>query len=274
MRMAPADHGLDMRTLLQRGRIELPHLREHRIEQPQPPVAREHRDAFRQVVERLALHADQRLEAALQVERLGDVVVEIDHAAFRIGRGDDAQRAAVGQVPFVGLGLGRPVGLVQLGLPLAEVLLLRQAAGVAQPVEHGGVARALVEEADVEVPERAERGVVEGEPMVGAEDGDAGGEIVERAAVGVDHALELGAHDVRFGRVDADAGAAAPGREREHVENDAAAGDDRRQPAGEGLLGFVGAEQVGCARRGRTARCRARRPRAGPWRRRRAHRRR
>ena len=84
-----------------RRRIELPHLREHRIEQPQPAVAREHRDAFRQVVEGLALHADQRLEAALEIERLGDVVVEIDHAAFRIGRGDDAQRAAVGQVPFV-----------------------------------------------------------------------------------------------------------------------------------------------------------------------------
>ena len=127
-RMAPADHRLDMRALLQRRRIELPHLREHRIEQPQPAVAREHRDAFGQVVERLALHADQRLVAALELERLGDVVVEIDHAAFRIGRGDDAQRAAVGQVPFVLTGFGGPIGLVQLGLPFAEVLLLRQPA--------------------------------------------------------------------------------------------------------------------------------------------------
>ena len=123
------------------------------------------------------------------------------------------ERAAVGQVPFVRLGLGRAIGLVQLGLPFAEVLLLRQPARVAQPVEDRGIARALVEEAGVEVPEHAEGGVVEGEPPVGAEDGDAGGEIVERAAVGVDHAPELGAHDVGLGGVDADAGAAAAGRE-------------------------------------------------------------
>ena len=244
-RVAPADHRLDMRALLQRGRIELPHLREHRIEQPQPPVAREHRDAFRQIVEGLALHADQRLEAPLQVERLGDVVVEVDHAAFRIGRGDDAQGAAAGQVPFVRLGLGRAIGLVQLGLPLAEVLLLRQPARVAQAVEDRGIARALIEEAGLELPEHMEGGVVEGEAAVDAEDGDAGGEIVERAAVGVDHARELGAHDVGLGRVDADAGAAAAGRNRQHVEHDAAAADDRRQPAAESLLGFVGAEQIG-----------------------------
>ena len=67
--------------------------------------------------------------------------------------------------------------------------------------------------------------------------------------MGVDHALELGAHGVRFGGVDADAGAAAAGRQRQHVEEDAAAaGDDRGQPAGEALLGFVGAEQVGARR--------------------------
>ena len=98
--------------------------------------------------------------------------------------------------------------------------------------------------------------------------------MVEGAAVGVDHALELGAHDVGLGGVDADAGAAAAGRQREHVEGDAAAGDDRRQAAGEGLLGFMCAGQVGAggaveqldAARDRFAAC--------PWRRRRAHRRR
>ena len=132
------------------------------IEQPQPPVAGEHRDRLGEVVERLALHPDQRVVAPFEIEPLGDVVEQIDHAAFGIGRGDDAQRAAVRQVPGVLLGLDRAIGLVQRRLPLAEVLLLGQLARGAQLVEHGGIGRALVEEAGVEVPERAIGGVVEG----------------------------------------------------------------------------------------------------------------
>ena len=49
--------------------------------------------------------------------------------------------------------------------------------------------------------------------------------------MGIDHAGELGAHGLRFGRVDADAGAAGLGAEVEHVEGAPRAGDDRRQPA-------------------------------------------
>ena len=95
------DHRLDMRTLVERDRLESPHARERRIEQAQPAVAAEHRDRLAQIVERLALHADQRVEAALELEPFGDVVEQIGDAALRIRRGDDAQRAAVGQVPFV-----------------------------------------------------------------------------------------------------------------------------------------------------------------------------
>ena len=71
--------------------VEPPHAGERRIVQPQPAVAAEHGDRLGEVVERLALHADQRVEAALEIEPFGDVVEQIDHAAFRIGRGDDAQ---------------------------------------------------------------------------------------------------------------------------------------------------------------------------------------
>ncbi len=47
-----------------------------------------------------------------------------------------------------------------------------------------------------------------------------------------------------FGRVDADAGAAAPGREREHVEDAASAGHDRGQAAGIGFCRLVRAEEL------------------------------
>ena len=184
------------------------------------------------MIERLALHLDQRVVAAVQVEALGDVVVEIGDAAFRIGRGDDAQRAAVRQVPHVLLRLDRAIGLVQLLLPLPEVLLLGQLAAGAQGVEHGRIGRRLVEQAGVEFEQRAEGGVVEDQLAVDVEDGDAGGELVEHAAVRLDHAREVGAHGLHFGGVDGHAGGAGAARRVDHVEDAALAGDDGRQAAG------------------------------------------
>ena len=78
---------------------EPPHAGERRIVQPQPAVAAEHRDRLGQIVERLALHPDQRVEAALEIEPLGDVVEQIGHAAFGVGRGDDAHGAPLRQMP-------------------------------------------------------------------------------------------------------------------------------------------------------------------------------
>ena len=118
-------------------------------------------------------------------------------------------------MPGLLLGFDRAIGLVQRRLPLAEILLLRQPARGAQLIEHRRIGRALVEECGVELPQRAVGGVVEDQPLVGAEDRDAGRELVERAPVRVDHAGLSSARMVSgFGRVDADAGAAAAGRER------------------------------------------------------------
>ena len=64
--------------------VELPHARERRIVQAQAAVAAEHRDRLGEVVERLALHLDQRVVAAFEVEPLGDVVEQIGDAALRI----------------------------------------------------------------------------------------------------------------------------------------------------------------------------------------------
>ncbi len=91
----PGDDGFDMRAFGQRLGRKFPHLGESRIVQPQTAVARKHRDRFREIVERLALHADQRVIAAFEIEPFGDVVEQVGHAAFGIRRRDDAQRPSV-----------------------------------------------------------------------------------------------------------------------------------------------------------------------------------
>jgi len=106
--------------------------------QPHPPVAAEHRDRLGQVVERLALHADERIEPARELEPFGDVVDQIGDAAFRVGVVTTRSVRPVRQVPFVLDRLDRLIGFVQLALPFAEIALLRQLAGRAQAVEHGG----------------------------------------------------------------------------------------------------------------------------------------
>jgi hypothetical protein len=121
--------------------------------QPQPAVAAEHRDRFGEIVERFALHADQRVVAPGHVEPFGHVLEQIGHAALRMGRGDNAQSAAVRQMPDVLLRLGGAVGVVQRGLPLPEILLLGKPARGAQLVEHRGIGWVLVEETAVQLPQ-------------------------------------------------------------------------------------------------------------------------
>ena len=103
----------------------------------QPPVAAEHGHRLGEVVQRLALHADQGIVAPLEIEPLGDIVEEVDHPPFRVGRGDDAHGAAVRQMPHVLLGFDRAVGIVKRVLPLPEVLLVWKLARRPQTIEHG-----------------------------------------------------------------------------------------------------------------------------------------
>ena len=79
-----------MRPVGEQAWRQPPHPGKGGIVQPQPAVAAEHRDAFGEIVERLALNADQFLEPPLKIEPLGDVVEQIGDAAVRIWRGDDA----------------------------------------------------------------------------------------------------------------------------------------------------------------------------------------
>ena len=115
----------------------------------------------------------------------------------------------------------------------------------AQPIEHRRIVRPLIEKDGIEIPKQTIGGVVEGEPLIGPEDGNAGGQLVEGAPVRIHHALELAAQPFCFGRVDGDAGAAAPGRHRHHVEAAALTRDHGRQAARIGLDQFVRAQKLG-----------------------------
>ncbi len=80
--------------------------------------------------------------------------------------------------------------------------------------------------------------------MIGIEHGDAGGQLIERAAMGIDHAGERDAHGFRLCGVEPDAGAAGFGAEIEHIEGASGAGDHGRQPPRIGTVGGDRAQNV------------------------------
>ena len=145
----------------QLGQRQAPDAAEGRIEQLEAAVGAEHRDAFLQRVERLALHPRQGVILRFQRETLGDIVEKIGDPALRIGIEADAQGAAVGQVPDLRRRLEGVIELEQGVFPAAVIGLFGQAAGGAQPVENFGIAGTLVEKGQVERPQLAIGGVGE-----------------------------------------------------------------------------------------------------------------
>ena len=232
-RQAPGFHGLDVRLFLERFRRQLPHLRESRVEQLDAAVAAEHRDRFGEIVERLVLDPGQPVEAAREVEAFGDVVEQIGDAAFEVRRGDDAEGAAVGQEPAVALGFHGAIGFVQLGLPGPEIGLFGQLARRAQPVEHAGIVGVGVQKCLIEAPQPPVGFVVEGEPPLAVEHGNARRQLVEGAAMGLRHPLHGVAQLRGLAGVDGDAGAAAAELDRLHVIDAPLAADHDRQPRAE-----------------------------------------
>src|SRR5262249_54942368 len=107
------------------------------------------------MVERLALDVDQRVVAALEVEPLGDVLVDPGHAALRIGIGDDPERLSVGEVPPLLPRLDRAIGGEEIGAPGPEVGLFGELSARAQAIENGALLGTAIEEGGVEIEERA-----------------------------------------------------------------------------------------------------------------------
>ena len=249
------------------GGIEAPQRGEGGIDQLHPPVRAEHGDAFLQRVERLALHAGQRVELRGEREALRRVVEEVGDAALRIGAGHDAQRAPVGQVPDVLDRVDRLIGRERLRLPGAEVGLLGQLPLGAQSIEHFAVGRLLIEEGGVERPDLAIGGVVEDQPLGAVEDRHRRRQLIEHARIGADVALHLGAQRARV-RKDRWRCRRRPfwRRDLDHLEQLALAG--RRRRARAGARRPIARAPVGglAASRDRTVRARVRPPRRRPWR--------
>jgi hypothetical protein len=219
-----------------------------RFESFSRPVGAEHRDAFLQGVERLALDPDHGVVARLEMDALAQVVEQIGEPALGTGVGDDPQGSAVGQVPPALMRLDGPIGGEQRRLPAAKIRLFGQFPRRAQAVEHLAVERPLVEETLIEVPELAIGGVVEDETLPSVEHCDRGGQLVQRAHMGVHLALQVATHALEFGDVDRDAGTAPDGWPLHHVENPPRARDHRRHPGRE-TLAFLAAPRGFLARR-------------------------
>ncbi len=172
-------------------------------------VAAEHRDGFGEIIEGFTLDADQAVKPPREVQAFGNIVEQIGDATFRIRCGDDAYRAAIGQVPGILFGFDRAIGLMQLCLPGPEIRLLGQFAGGAQPVEHARIVGVAVEKRAIQVPQAAIGIVVERQPPLAVEYSDAGRQLIECAAMCLRHPHQRRAQGRRFAGVDGDADASA-----------------------------------------------------------------
>ncbi len=225
-RTAERDDLVDMRGRGGALGRELPELGESRVGELEAPVRTEHGNALTQRIQRLALGARERVEARFQGEALGLVVEEIGDAALRIGAGDDMDGAPIRQIPPILAGARRGIGGVHLGLPGAIVAELGQTTLSAQAIEDLAIARARVEEARIERPERLIAAVAVDQALRGVEDGDAGLQPVEGAHMRIHLALQVGADRLKLAHIGGDAGIAR-GRRRLHDVDDAAlAGHD------------------------------------------------
>ena len=160
---AGLDDQVDMRMPGRNVLRQVPHLHEGAVVQLEASVGAEHRDALFQRIERFALHLHERIDLRGEFETFAHVIEQIGHAALRIGIDDDAQGAAVGQVPPGFLLLDGAVAGEEIRFPCTEIGLLRKLARGAQTVEDFAVRRARGEEAAIESPQALIGGIAEDE---------------------------------------------------------------------------------------------------------------
>src|SRR5690606_30455156 len=118
--------GADMRAGLCLGLADAPERAEGGVRQANTAIGTEDRDAFRQVIDGLVLDLDQRVVARLEVDLLRQVLEGPAGAALRAGRGEDAHRLAVRQVPGLGLRVDGAINGKRGFLPLFPIVRLRQ----------------------------------------------------------------------------------------------------------------------------------------------------
>ena len=148
---------LDVRLLFEEGGVEVPVPGEGRIEELEAPVGPEEGNALVEIVEGLALHADELVVAALQLDLARGILVEIGDAAEGMLFADHMDGAAIRQVPPVFAGFERGIGGELLGAPVAIVGLFGNAALVAQAVEDLAVGGMSLEPGGIQRPELPHR---------------------------------------------------------------------------------------------------------------------
>ena len=230
-RLAGARDLVDVRAIAQRRRVESPQLGEGGIEQFHPPVGAERRHAFLERLKRFALHMGEGVDLRGERVALRRIVVEICDAAFRIGAGDDAQRAAVGQMPDGFARLDRLVGAQLLRLPSAKVSLFRQLLLGAEPIKDFTVGRPLIEEGRLQRPDLPVGGVVQGQPLGFVEDRDRGRQPIDHPRIVILVALHIRPKRHDLGNIVGDAGGADRRARLDGLEGSTLAPDDRRHAA-------------------------------------------
>src|SRR5688572_32116988 len=100
--------------------------------------------------------------------------------------------------------------------PVPVIDLLRQFPVGAELIQYGALLRRRSEPVRRQIPDGAERRIVEEDAAVGTEYRHAGGELVERAGMRLRRALELAAHRLHLRYIDRAADRAVGGR---HVED-------------------------------------------------------
>ena len=221
---------IEMRLRAKNGGINSPQRGEGRICELQPAVGAKHRDAFLQRLERFALHTCQRVELRFEMEALGNVVEEVRDAALRIGIGDDAERAAVRQIPGLLARLDRLISRHEAVLPGTEVGLFGQAALGAQSIEDFRIARVVFEECRVERPEFAIRRIIEDKALLAIENRDAGRHLIKRAGMRFHLPLEICARGLEFAQVFGDRNGIGRRGHIDDIERVTFAGNDRLHP--------------------------------------------
>ncbi len=179
------------------------------------------------MVDRFALHLDERVVARFEIDLFGQVFEDPGGAALRMGSGEDAQRLTIRQVPEVRLRIECAIDGKRCFLPAFPVELVRQLLGRPQALEQLAIVRPAFEKGDIEFPECHEGLIVELQPALAVEDGDRRGEMVERLGMALQRPVQLGAHRLDIGHVDGHAGRAAGKRDVDDIEECTVAMHDR-----------------------------------------------
>ena len=171
------------------SRSPQPH--EGRIEQTCAPVRTKHRYTLGQIVQRLALHTYRGVVAAFEIDLFGQVLEDPGDAAVWMRVGDDADGAAVRQVPGVLLRLDSAVGGQDPLFPFAPFRLFGNLAVAAQPIKKQRIVGRAFEKLGVELPKLLERLVEEAQLFVSIENRNRRGQTVERIGMAACHARGL-----------------------------------------------------------------------------------